>query len=110
MPHAGPIALVLPGVDFGHGADGAGFEVLAQQADAVAAMTLVAHLRHDFVIAGFVLQDAAFVDVVGQRLFAIDVLPARMAATEAAAWVWSGVATKTALILPPNSSNILRKS
>jgi len=37
-------------------------------------------------------------------------LPARMAAAEATACVWSGVATTTASIRSPNSSSILRKS
>ncbi len=37
-------------------------------------MTLVAHLRHHFVFAGLLAHGAGFIDVVGQRLFAIDVL------------------------------------
>ena len=63
-----------PAVDLGHVADRAGPDILAEHANVLAAVPLVAQLRHDFAFAGRLHHEPDFADAVGQRLLAVDVL------------------------------------
>src|SRR5437870_4428331 len=63
-------------VDGVHLADSARPNPFAELADGAGGMTLIAKLRHDFVLVGGSHERADFMDIMSQRLFAIDMLAA----------------------------------
>ncbi len=74
LPLACAVDPALPTVRLVDVADRAGLEILAQPAQALEGVTLVAHLGDHLVLAGRLGEDPGLVNVVYQRLFAVDVL------------------------------------
>ena len=87
--------LAAPGVDFLHLADRPVLHQLDRRAVLAAGVDLDAHLRDELLLAGHFGQPARLVDVVRQRLLAVDVQAALHAAMAIGACMWSGVETLT---------------